>query len=36
MARRSFRRIKSRRVFKRTVKKINPVNVMPGRGGFRL
>lgn len=35
MARR-IRRMKSHRRFKATVRKINPVNVLPGRGGFRL
>lgn len=33
---RSFKRAKSYSRFKKTVKKINPVNLMPGRGGFRL
>jgi len=33
--RKSFKKAKSMRTFKRTAKRIHPLN-MPGRGGFRL
>lgn len=35
MSRRTYRKMKSKRTFKRTAKRVNPLNY-PGRGGFRL